>query len=764
VSDGVEIIGVRHHSPACARLVESRLREWQPDHVLIEGPSDFNGRIAELLQPGHIAPIAIFSYYAEADHTHHCFAPFSDYAPEWIALQLGAEIGASVRFIDLPYWHKDSRGRAAVVGDADACRRQRRRERALAERMGIDDGDALWDHLFEQEMPDADLAERLAVYFDQLRDGEPGDSSDRAREAYMACWVAHTLQLGGRVLVICGGWHRRPLLQHLGQAPSLADEALELTVPSTIDRHGSFLIPYSDRRLEALGGYGAGVQSPGYYRWLFQHGAEEAAAQATRAIVERLRARRQTISTASLIAASARMQLLARLRGHANPLRTDVLDGLLDAVCNEALTAPPPWQGRGTLSMRDDPVLREAMLALTGDSIGRVAPGTPLPPLLSDVEALLDAQALAGTQRLTLDRQHEPDRQRAETLWRLRILRIPGFEYEGSSAPQAARQLSADQHPLEAWWVRPSERRHVALIEAGAYGPTLQSAALCRLTEQVSAAADVDALAELYATAVRAGYADLGSSLLADLHTAIDACHQHGTLARAGLRVLSLAQGSLGPDDARVLVTPALDTMLLRLLWLLEGLSAPNQPASADDVDALRLVDRLFDAELPLSISTVTLLAALARLAAHAALPPSARGACFGVLWRHSGSTACEHSLLQTVRGFAHGEPLGDFLFGLFALARSECTRSPALLGVLDSAITAMSSDDFLRAAPSLRQAFHFFPPRERGEIGLQAARLHGAEQQVDSDWLRLPCSVADLQRSARLLAAIEQLQQRFGL
>lgn len=62
MSDGVEIIGVRHHSPACARLVESRLREWQPDHVLIEGPSDFNGRIAELLQPGHIAPIAIFSY------------------------------------------------------------------------------------------------------------------------------------------------------------------------------------------------------------------------------------------------------------------------------------------------------------------------------------------------------------------------------------------------------------------------------------------------------------------------------------------------------------------------------------------------------------------------------------------------------------------------------------------------------------------------------------------------------------------------------
>ena len=77
----IEIIGVRHHSPACARLVHARMQALQPNWVLVEGPSDFNDRIAELQRPEHQPPIAIFSYYTEQRHTRHCFAPFSDNSP-----------------------------------------------------------------------------------------------------------------------------------------------------------------------------------------------------------------------------------------------------------------------------------------------------------------------------------------------------------------------------------------------------------------------------------------------------------------------------------------------------------------------------------------------------------------------------------------------------------------------------------------------------------------------------------------------------------
>ncbi|WP_219928270.1 hypothetical protein, partial [Stenotrophomonas sp. HMWF003] len=69
MSDQPDIIGVRHHSPACARLVAARIRRQRPAFVLIEGPADFNPRLAEL-HLDHRLPLAIYSHRSD-DSTHH---------------------------------------------------------------------------------------------------------------------------------------------------------------------------------------------------------------------------------------------------------------------------------------------------------------------------------------------------------------------------------------------------------------------------------------------------------------------------------------------------------------------------------------------------------------------------------------------------------------------------------------------------------------------------------------------------------------------
>ncbi|HJU39801.1 MAG TPA: DUF5682 family protein, partial [Tahibacter sp.] len=89
----VVVIGVRHYSPACARLVAARIAAVRPRHVLIEGPSDFNARIGELAL-AHTLPIALYSFYASAGATHHCYAPFVEFSPEWVALVAGRDCGA----------------------------------------------------------------------------------------------------------------------------------------------------------------------------------------------------------------------------------------------------------------------------------------------------------------------------------------------------------------------------------------------------------------------------------------------------------------------------------------------------------------------------------------------------------------------------------------------------------------------------------------------------------------------------------------------
>ena len=77
---------VRHHSPACARLVAQRIHALRPAHVLIEGPADFNARLDELHLP-HRLPVAIYSYLCGDDMHRGSWSPLAEHSPEWQALQ-----------------------------------------------------------------------------------------------------------------------------------------------------------------------------------------------------------------------------------------------------------------------------------------------------------------------------------------------------------------------------------------------------------------------------------------------------------------------------------------------------------------------------------------------------------------------------------------------------------------------------------------------------------------------------------------------------
>src|SRR6187549_2022890 len=97
----LHVIGVRHHSPACARLVAATIRRLRPAFVLVEGPSDMNERLDELLLP-HQLPVALFTYRQDRDGAHRgTWSPFCDYSPEWVALQVAREVGAAALFVDL---------------------------------------------------------------------------------------------------------------------------------------------------------------------------------------------------------------------------------------------------------------------------------------------------------------------------------------------------------------------------------------------------------------------------------------------------------------------------------------------------------------------------------------------------------------------------------------------------------------------------------------------------------------------------------------
>ncbi|WP_435589491.1 DUF5682 family protein [Micromonospora chalcea] len=729
---GVTFLGVRHHSPACARLVAATVARLRPAYVLVEGPADLNGRMDELLGD-HELPIAVFTAHRDGNRRHVSWSPFCAYSPEWVALTAGREVGAQLRFIDLPAWHPALSGRANRYADAD--QRYAEAVRRLCATLAVDNVDALWDHLFEIG-PDDGLAERLDTYFDVLRGESAAGADDTAREAYMARWVraARRRAAGRPVLVVTGGFHRPALVRLTAGAGDDGPEDEdwpEVPAPAPDAVAGSYLVPYSFRRLDAFVGYQSGMPSPAYYQRVWEDGPRRAAEALTEAVAARLRARRQPVSTADLVAARTMAGGLARLRGHAHPGRVDVLDALVSALVTDALDQPLPWATRGTLAPGAHPVVVEMVAALSGDQVGRLHPDTPLPPLVHDVDAELARHRIDPQETVELDLTVSGDLARSRLLHRLRLLDVPGHSRE--SGPR----VGADALLTERWTPAPSADRLARVIEAGGYGPTVTDAVTARIEERVTLlGADVDALATTLFDTALAGLPEHSTRTLTAITRATGTVTDLRALGRALAVALALWRhdrllGSAGTAPLGALITAA----VRRALWLVEGVRATAAPADPGRLAALVAVrDAIRHAGPALGLDRDGALAVAGRVAADAAAPPDLRGAALGLAW----SLGDVPDAARAVRAVAAPDTLGDWLSGLFALAREEVVAGDAaLLTVVDELLAGMGAHDFLVALPALRQAFGWFPPRERAEVARHVQALHGGDA-PPGDLLRL--------------------------
>ncbi|MFC9996828.1 DUF5682 family protein [Nocardia sp. NPDC127526] len=834
----VTFLGVRHHSPACARLVRDTIAALRPAHVLIEGPSDMNDRLDELLL-GHDLPIAVFTSYRDTDIRHMSWAPLCDYSPEWVALTEGRAAGAQVRFIDLPAWHPAFAGTENRYADAE--RRYERAVSRLCTEFAVDNVDALWDHLFEIGDPATEsttvLAERLATYFDLVRGDEDASPGDLARETYMARWihaaVAACADTPAHIVVITGGFHRPPLINRLLETaeapPTGPGTAADRTESGEFERPargtdatgrvkgspraaggepesavassgagpgcgapaaawpevppfpgtgvgGSYLVPFSFRRLDAFAGYQSGMPSPAYYQRLWQEGPDAAAASVTRAVVRRLRERGQPVSTASLIGARTLTVGLSRLRGHETPSRTDVLDGLAGALITEALDQPLPWTGRGQLRAGTDPVVVEMVAALSGTRAGRLHDATPHPPLVHEVARELARCGIPEEGRFEIDLGSADGLDASRVLHRLRVLGIPGYAREAGPAIGRPPELR------ESWHIKRSEVRLPALIEAGSLGATSAEAAAARLGEQFAAAgSDTGGLATVLFDATLCGLAEITGRVVGTVRGLIGTS---GDTAGLG-RLLAVALGLWRHDrlfgTAQSPTLAALiDAAVSRVLWLVEGLRGGPAPADDEFLKAIAAVrDAALHAESVLSVERIDLAGVFQRCTA-ADRPPALRGAAVGVVAVLTPQESVH--VARAVRSAGAPDVLGDFLTGLFALAREQLledvgparerlldtvgeisSETTSLLAVLDELVGGFGPDEFLGALPALRLAFAWFPPRERAHIGSRLLAMRGRTGS-GSALLRLPVAAEVSARARAVEARVDRLLDEYGL
>ncbi len=563
------IVGIRHQSPACARLVKSLIESQRPRYVLIEGPADFNDRVDELFL-AHQLPVAIYSYCQYQDGAapgRGAWTPFAEFSPEWQALQAARRIQAQTYFIDLPCW-----AQSEEVDDSPDTQEESQALLLRATRM--DNSDTLWDHLFEDESQQTALPSALAHYFAQLRGDSPGDALNRLREAFMARWIGWAMQQNnGDVLVVCGGWHAPVLAKMWRECPQ---EINTPELPSLADAvTGCYLTPYSEKRLDVLAGYLSGMPAPVWQNWCWQWGLQQAGEQLLKTVLTRLRQHKLPASTADMAAAHLHAMALAQLRGHTLPLRTDWLDAIAGSLIKEALNAPLPWSYRGVIHPDTDPILLTLIDTLAGDGFGKLAPSTPQPPLPKDVTCELERTAISLPAELTLNRFNPNGLAQSQVLHRLAILEIPGIvRQQGSTLTLAG---NGEEH----WKLTRPLSQHAALIEAACFGATLQEAARHKLEADMLDAGGIGSITTCLSQAALAGLASFSQQLLEQLTLLIAQENQFAEMGQAlevlyALWRLDEISGMQGAQILQTTLCAAID----RTLWLCESKTADRMKRS----------------------------------------------------------------------------------------------------------------------------------------------------------------------------------------
>ena len=521
-----------------------------------------------------------------------------------------------------------------------------------------------------------------------------------------------------RIAVVCGAWHA-PALDTLPQRKT--DEAL-LRGLKRVKVEATW-VPWTASRLAYASGYGAGVESPAWYRHLWETNGDLTTWLASAARL--LRDEDLDASSAQVVDAVRLAQALAALRERPQPSLSEVTEATLAVLCGGEAA-------RMTLIHTK---------LVVGDEMGGLPEGVPAVPLQRDLEAharRLRLRPAAEERGLDLDLRQPHQLEQSRFLHRLRIL---GIDW-GRPQPLPRGKLGTFH---ELWTLRWQPESVLQVVEAGVYGNTVVDAATARAIErgempgadlgQVAALIELALLADLEAALPRLvvllGNRSAESTDVLQMLRALpplastvrygDVRHTDTTaLARVVGAIAERVTAGLGPacagldDEAAGAVASAIVAATQAIGMLSDE---PNAGLVADWWAALRKVlDRRDVANLIAGTCTRLLLNA-ERMDIDEATDRLGRG-----LARGTEPAEAAH----WIEGFLRPGPQSGGAGLVLA------TVGP-LFGLIDDWLTALPPDYFAQVLPLLRRTTSTFSSGERHQIaervrsGDSAAALLGA-------------------------------------
>jgi len=688
----VHLLGVRHHGPGSARSVLRALDELQPDAVLIEAPADAEAALAWIGRDGLDPPVALLGY-VPAEPGRALFAPFAAFSPEWQAIAWANEREVVVRAIDLPTSitfaaAAEDGGGAPELLAADAPRDPLR---DLAAAAGDSDPERWWEDVIEHRGDAAHSFDAVAEAMAAAREGSITPMSEERREAHMRRAIRAAIKDGHEtIVVVCGAWHV-PALELDGRTAATDNATLRGLKKVKV---ASAWVPWTHRRLTTASGYGAGVDSPGWYRHVFDHPGADGVARFFVDAAHLLRDRGLSASPDHLIAGTRLADTLATMRHRPRPGLAEVIDAA-DAV------------------MGGVEVVRSELVV--GDALGSVPEGAPQVPLARDLAKTQKSARLKPTATPTtveVDLRTPTGLRKSHLLHRLLALGVPwGVPTEGRGSSGTFR---------ETWKVAWEPELSVRLVERSGYGSTVVSAATARLVERGEAARG---LAEIVGVLELALFADLPDAVTPSVRLLADQAATDPDVGRLMDVVVPLAT-ALRYGDVRSTDSSALrevfDGIVVRIV-------AGLVPAcsSLDDEAAARMVERLTGVQTALAMldheaRERVFPQVLEQLAdrhsmRHGVISGRATRLLHDAGWWDGG--AVERRLSQALSGGTEPIVGAAFVEGFLAGSGTVLVHDAELLDVVDRWLSSLGIDAFDAVIALLRRTFGAFEPAERRQI-----------------------------------------------
>ncbi|MFI1755886.1 DUF5682 family protein [Streptomyces sp. NPDC020571] len=773
------LLGVRHHGPGSARAVRAALDAVRPGVVLVEGPPEADALIPLAADEDMRPPVALLAHAVD-EPGRSAFWPLAEFSPEWVAVRWALEHDVPARFIDLPATHTlawraaddhtddpaegqagDRPGSASpdVRGDPLA---------ALAAAAGHDDPERWWEDVIEHRGPgEGDVLAPFTAVEEAMTalretdggedDGEEGggqggeggvaDARDLVREAHMRLQVrAAQREFAQGVAVVCGAWHVPALRRRTTVA---ADRALVKGLPRT--KVEMTWVPWTHRRLSRAGGYGAGIESPGWYGHLFA-AADRPVERWLTKVAGLLREEDRIVSPAHVIEAARLAETLAVIRGRPLPGLSETTEAVRAVMCDGS----------------DVPLALVHDRLVVGDVLGEVPAGAPAVPLQRDltrIQRRLRLRPEPAERELELDLRKETDAGRSRLLHRLRLLGV------GWGAPAASRSTGTFR---ETWRLRWEPELSVRVAEAGVWGTTVLSAATARAEAD---AVTAQGLAEVTALAERCLLAELPDALspvmriLAD-RAALDTDVGHLAQALPAL-VRSLRYGDVRGTDTGALAGIAAglaERVFVGLPAACAALDADAAEEMRGHVDAVHTaVGLLGDAPAPGRGDLGPRWRAVLRtLSARDAVPGIVRGRAVRLLLDDGELAPDEAARLMGlvlspgtppadaaawIEGFVGGGSGGGMLL----------LHDDRLLALVDAWLTGVPADAFTDVLPLLRRTFSAFEPGVRRGLGELARRGPEARGRVTTAGSGIPgfAPGLDTERADAVLPVVRLLLGR---